>query len=560
MQESSFKDFLMKHVCIIHYQVPKDIDLNHYFEIMNSRGEQLEKHEIEKARLMAVLKDDADAKVFSYIWECCSEMPIYVQQNLNGFIPETVFGDSLWDFQPKNFDELVELHKAYADAKKKDGDEKVIPKTASINDILDPENNKKWLQPEEKIDIRDNFLPIIDFPNFLLIVLKLMKLENFSQEESSQEELSRDDLSLDDKALLVRFNDVKWSPELVKKYAFMLLKAKFLLDNYIVHSSKEEERSENNPWKLQCLRKEEENNKKRKSLTNLVQGEEGQDLQDRLVTLLSMFEVTFSAKQRKNYLLYCLLFLMNNNSLTSPAFPTEYTGFLSKMADRFFFEVYLVEEKMNENNKPKPGSFDAVMLENNKLRTGDVLSRDRFDFIERYGNGEVPSKGIPLYVFNYIDYRLWDKYLKEIRGNDDEKKIADFFAELGCEKFDRDVFNHFYFSRARGSLEHFYPQAAVRTGRDTDMDEAKINCLGNYAMISGKANSSGSDWDPQTKLLHYLDRSKKISPVGTASLKFRIMMKICEDQKKWGWEEIQDHQKKMLTILFGGENNEFLFN
>ena len=50
-----YKNYQNK-VHIIHYQVPKDIDLNHYFEIMNSRGEQLEKHEIEKARLMSVLK------------------------------------------------------------------------------------------------------------------------------------------------------------------------------------------------------------------------------------------------------------------------------------------------------------------------------------------------------------------------------------------------------------------------------------------------------------------------------------------------------------------------
>ena len=38
----------LKSVKIIHYRVPKDVDLNHYFEVMNSRGEQLEKYEIIK--------------------------------------------------------------------------------------------------------------------------------------------------------------------------------------------------------------------------------------------------------------------------------------------------------------------------------------------------------------------------------------------------------------------------------------------------------------------------------------------------------------------------------
>ena len=41
--QDGFKTYFQNSVHLIHYQVPKDIDLNHYFEIMNSRGEQLEK-------------------------------------------------------------------------------------------------------------------------------------------------------------------------------------------------------------------------------------------------------------------------------------------------------------------------------------------------------------------------------------------------------------------------------------------------------------------------------------------------------------------------------------
>lgn len=36
--------------------VPENTDLNRYFEIMNTRGEQLEQHDILKARLMKHLK------------------------------------------------------------------------------------------------------------------------------------------------------------------------------------------------------------------------------------------------------------------------------------------------------------------------------------------------------------------------------------------------------------------------------------------------------------------------------------------------------------------------
>ena len=51
-----FTEFLLEQVHIIHYKVPRDVNLNHYFEVMNSRGEQLEKHEIVKAKLIALLR------------------------------------------------------------------------------------------------------------------------------------------------------------------------------------------------------------------------------------------------------------------------------------------------------------------------------------------------------------------------------------------------------------------------------------------------------------------------------------------------------------------------
>jgi hypothetical protein len=52
---SEFADYLLDRVCIVRVKVPERTDLNHYFEIMNNRGEQLEKHEVLKSKLMDVL-------------------------------------------------------------------------------------------------------------------------------------------------------------------------------------------------------------------------------------------------------------------------------------------------------------------------------------------------------------------------------------------------------------------------------------------------------------------------------------------------------------------------
>ena len=57
--------YFKEHVHIIFYQVPKDIDLNHYFEVMNSRGEQLEQHEVVKATLLGKLDDSGDRAKFN---------------------------------------------------------------------------------------------------------------------------------------------------------------------------------------------------------------------------------------------------------------------------------------------------------------------------------------------------------------------------------------------------------------------------------------------------------------------------------------------------------------
>ena len=50
-ERDGFQEYFLQHVKLIHYDVPKDVNLNHYFEVMNSRGEQLEKHEIVKSML-----------------------------------------------------------------------------------------------------------------------------------------------------------------------------------------------------------------------------------------------------------------------------------------------------------------------------------------------------------------------------------------------------------------------------------------------------------------------------------------------------------------------------
>ena len=72
-EKEKFKKYLLENVIIYRISVPEDTDLNHYFEIMNTRGEQLEKHEILKAKLLSVFKDNTGTiQFYSRIWDACS--------------------------------------------------------------------------------------------------------------------------------------------------------------------------------------------------------------------------------------------------------------------------------------------------------------------------------------------------------------------------------------------------------------------------------------------------------------------------------------------------------
>ena len=523
--DENFKKYFKERVHIIHYKVPKDIDLNHYFEIMNSRGEQLEKHEIEKANLMQRLDNDDERQVFNLIWECCSNMSVYAQQSLDGIKAEDVFGNDLHSLKVNSFNDLMKL---YLEAK---GEEKEGLKKVSISEILDPEKGSGWAELKEEIEKKDSFQPIIDFPNFLLIVLKIIRIRKTDYPPES--------FSLDDKELLNEFEKADLNAEQIRDFAFTLLKAKFLLDNYIVHHSKEDDTIDSNPWKLQVWHKEGKNS----YLKNL----DDTDSQEILAQLLSMFEVSFTARQRKNYLFYCLLYLMNNDITDIAA----YRRFVEGLADKYFKRVYLDKSKLNDINTPKPGSFDESILKDNKFDESENPVRTVQDFVYIYGDGTEKSAGVPLFIFNYLDYLLWRAYNKDLQGKNTKENDRDrqvFFEILGCSDFGLKIFDQFYFSRTRRSLEHYYPQANA-TGKDGFLDQKQINCLGNYAMIGSEANSSGSNWSPETKLFHYQDSSVKINRISVASLKFWIMMQICKDKGHWEFEEIKSHQEKMMAVL-----------
>ncbi len=233
--------FLLDKVEIIRTEVPEGTDLNHYFEIMNTRGEQLEKHEILKARLMKVLPTPTEQSLFAKIWDACSDMSRYVVMGVDSKSREVIFGND-WQKTPRVFRKEIlrvadELNRGKGD-KEEDG--------KKIVDLL---KNKK------KIEIKDGYLEdkydgaftsVIDFPNFLMHVLRIY-LEEYNKDQDFTQ-----NVSLDEKFLLKSYEEsFKDNDKEVRKFIFVLFTCRYLFDRYVIKSSTIRTGEENwSLWKI----------------------------------------------------------------------------------------------------------------------------------------------------------------------------------------------------------------------------------------------------------------------------------------------------------------------
>ena len=197
----NFAKNFYENVYLFRVEVPEDTDLNHYFEIMNNRGEQLEKHEIVKALLMGKISDTKEQIKFAAIWDACADMSDYVYFNFEKTTRQNLF-DNNGKLKGEKFDSI------YINESEDNNEEK------SLAWIIDKHNIPMNFPKEEKF-IKDKNKSIIDFPNFLLQVLKI----------------KNEQVSLDDKKLLEQFNETKPDP---KDFIFDLLKYRILFDEFVV--------------------------------------------------------------------------------------------------------------------------------------------------------------------------------------------------------------------------------------------------------------------------------------------------------------------------------------
>ena len=491
--------FLLDKVEIIRTEVPEGTDLNHYFEIMNTRGEQLEKHEILKARLIKELPI-SEQSLFAKIWDACSDMSRYVVMGFDSELREVILGGD-WRKARGFFKSILNENSGEL--------ENPEELENSIVKLIGPKVKIEKIEEQSQDKYDGEFTSVIDFPNFLMHVLRIY-LERFDKCKYSTKN-DPCNVPLDEKLLLKSFEGkFEGNPKKVRVFIYTLLVCRYLFDLYVIKSNMIRTDYENwSLWKI-VKRKSSYYYKNVFDDDDLDKNDDealnNADPTKKAVMLLSMFHVSNSSHSYKNWLYAVLRWLFKNKD---NIMRDNYVNFLEELCDKFYF-----------GNNCQGKDITEIIL--------DKVEFELNSEIKENSDGEKDwDKGVnvPNFVFNRLDYQLWrfPQSVEILSKNDDW--LTDNTKDAIWKKF------RFTF---RSSVEHHYPQHPI-----DDHTIKEVDMFGNLYLLSQSKNSRLSNLTPTAK------REVIKTWNNCDSLKQVIMMSY----DKWTEVEIKEHGAKMLEIL-----------
>lgn len=370
----------LKHVVLYRIEVPEHTDLNRYFEIMNTRGEQLEQHDILKARLMNYLDDACEREAFARIWEACSDMTGYVQMHFSVEDREKLFVEQ-WSSLSSE-DALRELCRGKRRSEGK-------PDGLDISKIIASKYKEEDEDgTQEGRDAEARFESIIDFPYFLLHVLRVFcRVKRLSMDGA--EELGS---LLDDKLLLNDFKEVIFygrmggkrikdnKGKFARRFIMFLLRSRFLFDKFIIKREYAGDDQEG-VWSLKELCTSGAGYKKKAYYANTRLRYENEwektyaPRNKECLMIQSALRVSYTSPKVMHWITELLVWLFNNNET----------------------------ERYKLTDEAERIAAEAVME----------------NFLD-LGNYELGVQ-TPHVVFNYLDYLLW---------KEDKEKYKDFVFEF----------------------------------------------------------------------------------------------------------------------------------
>lgn len=481
-----FKHKLSK-VVLYRIEVPENTDLNRYFEIMNTRGEQLEQHDILKAKLMGYLSNSRDKMKFAEIWNACSDMTGYVQMHFiskNNENRDSIFGGG-WDELPEKKFSNIKITKAEQNDRK-------LKLKHIISDDFEPLEDEGYNEDDERV----RFESIIEFPYFLIHTLKvLIQTEEIGHINKDNDIIPR---LMDDKKLLTVFEDVieygiikgdrikQNKEDFSKRFCACLLRTRYLFDKYIV---KREYAGDNldGDWSLKTLFVSGQQSKRKPYYKNTDFAAIGSWKETRnrmnknILMLQSAFRVSYTSPKVMHWITDLLVWLSKNNCKNT------YINIVK-------FETYC----------------ESLAIE--------AVKQDFFNQCtdEKYEMGV----NTPHIVFNYLDYLLWKE-----EWTDDK----DFKFEF------------------RNSVEHWYPQHPSEGTFDSW--KKGVDRFGNLCIIQRNVNSKFSNLAPEAKKSTFHNMISKGSLKLQIMSNLTVKKGNKNSSKNWKDEACKLHEEEMINLL-----------
>lgn len=520
----TFADYLFEKVIMLRIPVPQDTQLNHYFEIMNTRGEQLEKHEVLKAVLMGKLERE-EHHLFHLIWEACSDMSAYVQMNFSVDMRNVLFDDTWSELRGKSFDEGYFEKLLTALPQKESGNttnvEDGAPHTLDSlfkdanNLFKDAKRHKNYPLPSDGSAGKgksERFGSIINFPNFLLQVLKVCY---YDKDVDAQ-------IRLDDKALIPTFQAVLSSlsseeekTRFVKYFIMQLLLLRTLYDRYVI---KREYVNGTESWSLKTLKYEHKTVSYVNTFSSSNKAEDAECESDKgkeIRLLEAMFHVSAPTQIYKHWLNAVLYHVHTTNPIKIKA--DSLRNRLYDLARCYMLDVYLAKDG-------KKHSFEEIVYRKEGMPQNHI---DDIDW------GAINQGcNVQNFIFNFYDFILWrekvEQHLQRKKSGQHETLEQDEKSRQH-EKFD---FTY------RTSVEHFYPQKPM-PGYEP-LPTEYLNSFGNLCLISSGMNSKFSNNMPKAKYDNFGSSEEMRSAL---SLKLQEMMERVKDGE-WEKEQIKAHYEE----------------
>jgi len=410
--ESEFVSRFYNEIILFRAELPEKTDLNHYFEIMNNRGEQLEKHEILKAAFMSKeeVRHKEKQSLFSKIWDACSQMNCHVQMcfKTEDNSRSLLFGDQ-YDRIPNTeiLDNYIQIKESNnSNSLPQENNEKNDLLCDSLSGIIKNHSLPKDFVQNETNKYDEKYNSIIDFPNFLLQVLKL----------------KNDKVSLDEKLLLPTFG---YPNNLPNAWEFIaeLLKFRTLFDKYII---KREGDTNTWSWTMKSTLRVSEYQ---------VTFPNNQNARRKIRMIQAMYQVTFPSNNYKNWLFDIMkLFKEYSDKLNSAEF---YLSQLEKQACNYYNNNHFSDYFYNGLGTPRFifNYLDYLLwieyydkVSGNKI----VLNDEEYAYLNVMQKEKDKFQSFKFVQRSSIEHLFPQSRYKEIEADNDEarKVIMNSFGNL----------------------------------------------------------------------------------------------------------------------------------